>query len=100
MSNSDRDAVNAIAQAYITATHEGDVEGFKKIFHRAITMNGYLGEQLVTGNCANTLTQYRFASNFSKAAFRSGGVGESMPYSCKIDISFMGATCLLPIIST
>lgn len=57
MSNNDRDAVNAIARAYITATHEGDVEGFRKIFHTAIAMNGYLGEQLVIGNADMFLDQ-------------------------------------------
>jgi len=76
MSNSDLDAVNAVVQAYITATFEGDVAGFSKIFHKSIAMNGYLGEQLLIGNADAFLDQIG-----NNPSLKSGGA----PYKATIE---------------
>ncbi len=57
MGNSDYTAVMNIMQAYMTATFEGDITGFKDIFHESIVMNGYLGDQLIVGNADMFLAQ-------------------------------------------
>ncbi len=49
-SNDNSAGVQAIADAYIAATYEGDAETLRKIFHESAVMNGYMdGKLLMSG---------------------------------------------------
>lgn len=49
MKKSDLEQVSTVIQQYIEGTYNADIALLKSIFHKDARMNGFLGEQLITG---------------------------------------------------
>jgi len=49
MEKSDLEQVSAVIQRYVDGTYNADIALLKSVFHKDACMNGYLGDQLITG---------------------------------------------------
>lgn len=70
------DDARKIANAYITATYEGDSKTLRSLFAETATMSGYLKGELVVGT-----PEPFFAQMESNPSLKSGGA----PYEATID---------------
>jgi len=75
MKKSDMEQVSAVIQKYIDGTYNADIALLKSVFHRDARINGYLGEQLITGT-----PELFFQDMASKPSMKLKGE----PYDAKI----------------
>ncbi len=76
MSNKNLGTVEAIAQAYIKATFEGDAASLRQLFHPQASMSGYLMGQYMVGTPAPFIEQIE-----NTPSLKDGGA----PYKASID---------------
>lgn len=72
---SDLEQVSAVIQQYIDGTYHADIALLKSIFHKDARMNGFLGDNLITGT-----PELFFADLASKPSMKVKGE----PYDAKI----------------